>query len=103
MRRRALSVCSHSNPLYSDSNVALKCGRYYNSKRSFVSVSTLVLRLKAAESYLETSEYPLKTQQCVRGEKSGLRDVNRADFVRWWRRSGFKKSELTEDFHNDKC
>jgi len=34
------------------------------------------LRLKAAESFLET--------------KSGLRDVKRADFIRYWRRSALK-------------
>jgi len=46
-------------------------------------VSTYVLRLKAAESFLETSEW------CTYfTEKSGVRDVKRADFIRYWRRSG---------------
>jgi len=30
---------------------------YHNSKHSLVIVGTLVLRLKAAESFLETSQY----------------------------------------------
>jgi len=38
-------------------NVARSCGRcYHNSKRSLVIVSTLVLHLKAAESFLVTSQ-----------------------------------------------
>jgi len=38
-------------------NVVRSCGRYYdNSKRLLVIVSTLVLRLKAAESILATSQ-----------------------------------------------
>jgi len=44
--------------------------------------STYVLRLKAAESFLETSQCTYFT------EKSGLRDVITADFIRYWRRSG---------------
>ena len=30
------------------------------------------------------------TQQCGSAEKSGLRDVKSADFIRYWRRSGLK-------------
>jgi len=30
----------------------------------------------------------LRTQPRVSGEKSGLRDVTRADFIWYWRRSG---------------
>jgi len=56
-------------------------------------VSTLVLRLKAAKSFLEASECTLRTQQRVSGEKSGLRDVKRADFIRYWRRSGLKEKK----------
>jgi len=55
---------------------------------SLVIVSTLVLRLKAAESFLETSQCTLEAQQHGRAEKSGLQDVKRADFIRNWRRSG---------------
>jgi len=51
-------------------------------------VSTLVLRLKAAESFLETSQCTQRTQQCESAEISGLRDEKRADFIRNWRRSG---------------
>jgi len=62
-----------------------------------------VLRLKAAESFLETS-------QCTYFiEKSGLRDVKRADFIRYWRRSGLtnpdkpkifiKKNERNHSYH----
>jgi len=43
-------------------------------------VSTLVLRLKGAESFLDTSECTLRTHKRVGGAKSGLRDVKRADF-----------------------
>jgi len=53
----------------------------------------LVLCLKAAESFLETSQCTLRTQQCVSGEKSGLRDVKTADFIRYWRRSGLKNPD----------
>jgi len=45
------------------------------------------LRLKAAESFLETSQCTYFT------EKSGLRDVKRADFTRHWRRSGLKNPD----------
>jgi len=44
--------------------------------------------LKAAKSFLETTECTLRTQQHGNAEKSGLRDVKRADFIRYWRRSG---------------
>jgi len=47
-------------------------------------VITHVLRLKAAESFLEISQWTYFT------EKSGLRHVKRADFIRYWRRSGLK-------------
>ena len=66
-------------------------------------VSTLVLRLKAAKSFLEASECTLRTQQRVSGEKSGLRDVKRADFIRYWRRSGLKeKKKMTDITENAK-
>jgi len=47
---------------------------YNNSERSLVIVSTLVLRLKADESFPETS-------QCT---------LERADFTRNWRRFGLR-------------
>jgi len=57
-------------------------------------MSTLVLHLKGVESFLEASQRTLRTQQCVSGEKSGLRDVvKRADFIRYWRRSGLKNPD----------
>jgi len=47
---------SRNNRLYDQSNVACSCGRCYdNSNRSLLIVSTHVLRLKAAESLLETN------------------------------------------------
>jgi len=58
----------------------------------------LVLRLKAAESFLETSQSSLKTQQCESGEKSELRDAKRADFIRYWRRSGLKNPNEAKIF-----
>jgi len=54
-----------------------------NAKRSWGIVSTLVLRLKAAESFLETSQCTLRTQERGSAEKSGLRDAKRADFIRY--------------------
>jgi len=48
-----------------------------NPKCSLLIVSTHVLRLKAAESFLKTSECTKFT------EKSGLRDEKRADFIRF--------------------
>jgi len=51
-------------------------------------MSTFVLRLKGVESFLETSQCTLRTQPRVSGEKSGLRDEKKADFIRHWRRSG---------------
>jgi len=65
-------------------------------------VSTLVLRLKAAESFPETSQCTLRTQQCVSGEKSGLRDVKRVDFIRYWRRSGLKNPDKPKIFYKEK-
>jgi len=80
-----------NNRLYDESNIARGCGRSYdNSKRWLVIVSTLVLHMKAAESFLETSQCTLRTQQCASGEKSGLRVVKREDFIRHRRRSGLK-------------
>jgi len=52
-----------------------------------------MLRLNAAESFLEISQCTLGTQQCVSGEKSGLRDVKRTDFIRYWRRTGLKNPD----------
>jgi len=51
-------------------------------------VSTPALRLKAAESFLETSQCTLRTQERGSIEKYGLRDAKRADFIRYWRRYG---------------
>ena len=66
VQRRALNVMFNvmcyarmwrNNRLFDQSDVARSCGHYYhNSERSLVIVSTLVLRLKAAESFLETSQ-----------------------------------------------
>jgi len=54
---RALSVMFNVNAMpVCDAIIACGCGRcYLNSMRSLVIVSLLVLRLKAAESFLETS------------------------------------------------
>jgi len=46
-----------------------------------------MLRLKDAESFLKTSQCTYFT------EKSGLRDVKRAYFIRYWRRSGLKNPD----------
>jgi len=102
VRRRALSVMfnvvcyarvSRNNRLYDKSNVACSFSRCYdNSKRSLLIVSTHVLRLKAAESLLETSRCTYFTK------KSGLRDVKRADFIRYWRRSGLKNPDKPKIF-----
>ena len=51
-----------------------------------------MLRLKAAESFVETSQCTYFT------EKSGLRDVNRADSIRYWRRSGLKNPDKPKMF-----
>jgi len=54
-------------------------------------MSTPVLRLKADESFLETSWCKRrKTQKRGRAEKSELRDVKTANLIRNWRRSGFE-------------
>jgi len=63
-----------------------------------VIVSTLVLRLKAAESFLETILCTLRTQECGSAEKSGLRDAKRAYFIRYWRRSGLKNQDKPKIF-----
>jgi len=55
-------------------------------------MSTHVLCLKAAESFLETSQCTYFT------EKSGLRDVKRADFIRYWRRYGLKNPDKPKIF-----
>ena len=57
-----------------------------------------MLRLKGVESFLETSQCTLRTQPRVSGEKSGLRDVKRADFIRNWRRSGLKNPDKPKIF-----
>jgi len=51
-----------------------------------------VLRLKDAESYLETSQCTYFT------EKNGLRDVKRAYFIRYWQRSGLKNPDKAKIF-----
>ena len=38
----------------------------------------------------------LRLQKHGNAEKSGLRDVKRANFIRYWRRSGLTESGLTE-------
>ena len=48
--------------------------------------------------FLETSHALLRTKQCGRAEKSGLRDVQRADFVRYRRRSGLKNPDKAKIF-----
>jgi len=63
-----------------------------------VVVNTQVLRLKGAESFLETSQCALRTQQRASGEKSELRDVKIADFIRYWRRSGLKNPDKLKIF-----
>jgi len=88
-----------NNRFYGKSNVACSCGRCYDNAKAFrrntsvltlLIVSTLVLRLKAAEYFLENSQCALhlRIQQRETAEKSGLRDEKRADFIRNWRRSG---------------
>ena len=58
-------------------------------------MSMHVLCLKAAESFLETS-------QCIYfTEKSGLQDVKRADFIRYWQRSGLKNPDKPKIFINN--
>ena len=75
------------------------CGRcYHNSKRSLVIVSILVLRLKASESFLETSQCTQRTQQRGSAEKSGLLDVKRANFIQYWQRSGLKNPDKSKIF-----
>jgi len=102
MRRRTFSVMFNvvcyarawrNNRLYDLSNVACSCCRCCNNpKRSLLIVSTHVLRLKASESFLETSQCTYFTK------KSGLRDVKRADFIRYWRRSGLKNPDKPKIF-----
>jgi len=48
--------------------------------------------LKAAESFLKTSQCTYFTG------KSGLRDVKRADFIWYWRRSGLKNLDKPKTF-----
>ena len=79
--------------LYDQSNVACSCCRCCNNpKCSLLIVNTYVLRLKAAESFLDTSQCTYFT------EKSGLLDVKRADFIRYWRRSGLKNPDKSKMF-----
>jgi len=49
--------------------LARSCGRCYHNSivRSLVTVSTLVLRLKTAESFLETSQCTYKMWQILYG------------------------------------
>jgi len=44
----------------------------------------------------------LRTQQHGNAEKSGLRDVKRADFIRYWRRSGLKNPDTPNVFVKNK-
>ena len=81
------------NHLYDLSNVACSCCRCHNNPRcSLLIMSMHVLRLKAAESFLETSQCTYFT------EKSRLRDVERADFIRYWRRFGLKNLDKPKVF-----
>ena len=57
-----------------------------------------MLRLKAAESFLEISQCTQRTHQRGSAEKSGLRDVKRANFFRYWRRSGLKNPDKPKIF-----
>ena len=57
-----------------------------------------MLCLKGVESFLETSQCTLRTQPRVTGEKSGLRDVERADFIQCWQRSGLKNLDIPKIF-----
>jgi len=108
VRRRPLSLLFNvisyarvwrNNHLYDLSNVASSCGRCYdNFKCSLVIVSTFVLHLTGVEAFLETSQCTLRTQQRVSGEKSELRDMKRADFIRYWRRSGLKNADKPKIF-----
>jgi len=61
-------------------------------KCSLLIVSMHVLRLKAAEPFVETSQHTYFT------EKSGLRDVKRADFIQYWQRSGLKNPDKSNIF-----
>jgi len=63
-----------------------------------VIVSILVLRLKASESFLETSQCTQRTQQRGSAEKSGLLDVKRANFIQYWQRSGLKNPDKSKIF-----
>jgi len=40
----------------------------------------------------------LRTQQCGNAEKPRLQDVKRTDFIRYWRRSGFKNPDKLKIF-----
>jgi len=40
----------------------------------------------------------IRTQQRESAEKSGIRDVKRADFIRYWRRSGLKNPDKPKIF-----
>jgi len=51
-----------------------------------------VLRLNTAESFLETSQCTYFT------EKSWLRDTKRANFIRYWWRTGFKNPDKPKIF-----
>ena len=58
----------------------------------------LTLHLKGAESFLETGQCTLRTQQHVSGEKSGLQDVKRADLIWYWWRSRVKNPDKPKIF-----
>jgi len=66
-----MPVCDVKNRPCDELNVAHSCGGcYHNAKRQLVIVSTLVLRLKSAESFLETNQCTLRTQKSGSAEKS---------------------------------
>jgi len=44
----------------------------------------------------------LKTQTLGNVEKSGLRDVKRAEFIRYWPRSGLKNPDKPKIFYKEK-
>ena len=61
-----------------------------------------MLRLKGAESFLETSECALRTQQRLSDKKSGLRDVKKRRFYPVLAKIRIKKSGQTEEFYKEK-
>ena len=102
--------------LYDWSNVAWNCGRcYHYPKRSLLIVSTYVLCLKDAESYLETSQcthFPENPDYEMWKEhilshirrnpdklkifiKKNIEIIRTPSFIQFWRRSGLTESRLT--------